>query len=251
MPVVKEIYPVVEARLAPDGYREGNNSRAKVKTNIACYHCGTPCVTNVIAIEDKIFCCEGCKLVYEIINENGLCDYYALQLHPGLAQIKPVRSDKYAYLDNNEIAKQLYHFTDGDHTIITFYIPGVHCSSCMWLLEHLHRINKGITESRLNFTTKEVTIHFSKSKVSLRKIVELLTTIGYEPYISLDEANKKETKNYNRQRIYKLGVAGFCFGNIMMMSFPEYLSHNTGIEQQYAHLFRYMNLLLAIPVFFL
>jgi Cu+-exporting ATPase len=34
-----------------------------------CYHCGTPCVTSAIAIDDKTFCCDGCKLVYEIINE--------------------------------------------------------------------------------------------------------------------------------------------------------------------------------------
>ena len=220
------------------------------KVQTLCYHCGTPCVTDAIAIEDKTFCCDGCRLVYEILNENGLCDYYKLQEHPGLSQIKEIRSDKYAYLDNEEIAKQLFKFTDGDYTIVTFYIPGVHCSSCMWLLEHLHKVNNNIMESRLNFTTKEVTIHFSRSRISLRKIVELLTTIGYEPYISLDEANKKKAKNFNKQRIYKLGVAGFCFGNIMMMSFPEYLSHRTGIEQQYVYLFRYLNLLLAVPVFF-
>ena len=229
---------------------ETPTTEQKHKIKTLCYHCGTPCNTSNIAIEDKVFCCEGCKLVYEILNNNGLCDYYALQSHPGLSQIKPIRNDKYAYLDNEEIAKQLYQFTNGDHTIVTFYIPGIHCSSCMWLLEHLHKLNNNITESRLNYTTKEVTIHFSKTKISLRKITELLATIGYEPYISLDEANKKKTKSFNRQRIYKLGVAGFCFGNIMMMSFPEYLSHNTGIDPQYAHLFRYLNLGLALPVFF-
>jgi len=222
----------------------------EIEQEVICYHCGTPCISNAIKTDDKLFCCEGCKLVYEILNENGLCDYYKLQNHPGLAQIKPVSNDKYAYLDNETIARQLYKFTNGDHTIVTLYIPGVHCSSCMWLLEHLHRVNENIIESRLNFTTKEVTIHFSKSKISLRTIVELMTTIGYEPYISLNDVENKKVSTFNKQRVYKLGVAGFCFGNIMMMSFPEYLSLNTGIEQQYAHLFRYLNLLLAIPVFF-
>jgi len=220
------------------------------KTKTLCYHCGLPCITSSIATDEKVFCCEGCKLVYEIINEHGLCNYYSLQTHPGLSQVKGIRNDKYAYLDNEDIAKQLYQFTNGDHTIITFYIPGVHCTSCMWLLEHLNRLDTGVTESRLNFSTKEVTIHFSRKKTSIRKITELLSTIGYEPYISLDETDKKKAKNYNKQRIFKLGVAGFCFGNIMMLSFPEYLSHNTGIEHQYANLFRYMNLALALPVFF-
>lgn len=227
-----------------------NVTKTGSKTDTLCYHCGIPCVTDTISADDKVFCCEGCKLVYEVINENGLCDYYKLQSHPGLSQVKGIRNDKYAYLDNEDIAKQLYRFTDGDHTIVTFYIPGVHCSSCMWLLEHLNRLGSGISESRLNFSTKEVTIHFSRKQISIRKITELLATIGYEPYISLDEANKKKTKTYNKQRIFKLGVAGFCFGNIMMLSFPEYLSSKAGIDQQYAYLFRYMNLILALPVFF-
>lgn len=215
-----------------------------------CYHCGTPCITNNIAIEEKIFCCEGCKLVYEILNENGLCDYYKIQNHPGLTQIKPVRNDKYAYLDNEEIARKLYKFTDGNNAIVTLYIPGVHCSSCMWLLEHMYKLHEGITESRLNFSAKEVTIHFKTEKISLRKVVELLTTIGYEPYISLDDAGGSKLHKVNRSRIYKLGVAGFCFGNIMLMSIPEYLSGDAGMEHQYAYLFRILNLLLSIPVFF-
>lgn len=221
-----------------------------VKETMACYHCGTECLTKSIAIEDKLFCCEGCKLVYEILNENGLCDYYKIQSHPGLAHIKPVRNDKFAYLDNEDIAKKLYTFDDGNNVIVTLYIPGVHCSSCMWLIEHMSRLEPGITETRLNFSAKEVTIRFQKDKVSLRKVVELMATIGYEPYISLEDAGEKKDKGHNRKLIYKLGVAGFCFGNIMMLSFPEYLSDDTSMEHQYAKLFRAMSLILSLPVFF-
>lgn len=215
-----------------------------------CYHCGAECTTTNIVIDDKLFCCDGCKLVYEILNKNGLCNYYELQSHPGLSQIKPVRSDKFSYLDNEEIAEKLYKFTDGNTTIVTLYLPGVHCSSCMWLLEHMGKLNPAIVESRLNFTKKEVTIQFRRQEISLRQIVELLTTIGYEPYISLDESDKKEKSSFDKHRIYKLGVAGFCFGNIMLMSFPEYLSSGGDIEHRYATLFRVLNLVLALPVFF-
>ena len=110
-----------------------------VKTETRCYHCGTPCITDRIAIEDKVFCCEGCKMVFEILNTNGLCDYYSIENHPGLSQVKPTRSDKFSYLDNEEIANKLYTFTDGTRAIVTLYLPGVHCSSCMWLIEHMFR----------------------------------------------------------------------------------------------------------------
>lgn len=221
-----------------------------VPEELLCYHCGTPCITAKINIGDKAFCCEGCKLVYEILNQNGLCDYYKIQSHPGLSQIKSIRNDKYAYLDDPAIAERLYKFQDDKHIIVTFYIPGIHCSSCMWLLEHLYKIHEGVTNSRLNFSAKEVTIHFLKEKITLRQVVELLATIGYEPYISLDDANGKKPSKISRARVFKLGIAGFCFGNIMMMSFPEYFSTHRGIEHQYASLFRILNLILSIPVFF-
>ena len=217
---------------------------------VICYHCGAPCIINNIYAGEKLFCCEGCKLVYELLADNGLCDYYKLQSHPGLSQIKPLRNNKFTYLDDDATARQLYKFTDGKYVIATFYIPGVHCTSCMWLLEHLHKLHKGITESRLNFTTKEVSIHFLPAEISFRKVVELLATIGYEPYISLDDAGKEKAKKVDKSKIYKLGIAGFCFGNIMMMSFPEYLSRNLGMEHQYTQLFRILNLVLSVPVFF-
>ena len=220
-----------------------------VKVEVPCYHCGVPCESTRIRISDKVFCCEGCKLVFEILNENGLCDYYKLQTHPGLSQIRPVRSDKYAYLDDDTISNKLFKFTDGKNVIVTFYIPGVHCASCMWLLDHLYRLDAGISESHLNFTTKELTVHFNRQEITTRKIVELLATIGYEPNITLEDVSSLESNKPDKKKIYKLGIAGFCFGNIMMMSFPEYFS-GLGIEDQYAHLFRWLNLFLSLPVFF-
>ena len=228
--------------------QEQQKERGSIGEKHECYHCGISCNTS-IAIDDKVFCCEGCKLVYELLDDNGLCDYYKLQSHPGLTQIKALRNDKYAYLDNEEIAKRLYKFTDGKNVITTLYIPGIHCASCMWLLEHMYKLNEGITESRLNFSTKELTVHFNKEKISIRQIVELMATIGYEPYISLEDADGKKGNKADKSKIYKLGIAGFCFGNIMMMSFPEYLS-DKGIEHQYVQLFRMLNLALALPVFF-
>ncbi|GAA4466400.1 heavy metal translocating P-type ATPase metal-binding domain-containing protein [Nemorincola caseinilytica] len=235
-------------------YLVGNDiaeeKRKKKEAAPVCYHCGTVCITSRIRIEDKFFCCQGCKLVYELLNEKGLCDYYTLGAHPGLGQIKPVRNDKFAYLDDYSIAERLCNFRSKSYCVVTFYIPSIHCSSCMWLLEHLDRIDPAVTESRINFSAKELTVHFSPARTSLRKIVELLATIGYEPYISLDDVGEKKVAAGNKQRITKLGIAGFCFGNIMMMSLPEYFAGEMDLGHGLNNLFRYLDLLLSLPVFF-
>ncbi|CAN5550704.1 heavy metal translocating P-type ATPase metal-binding domain-containing protein [soil metagenome] len=215
---------------------------------IQCYHCGEDCGKHPIHAHHKDFCCEGCKMVYGILNQSGMCDYYAISQTPGINRKIKVRENKFAFLDDNNIAQSLISFKDDKQIHITFYLPQMHCSSCLWLLENLHRIEPAVVSSKVNFTRKEASLIFDHSKTSLRKIAELLTGIGYEPYISLK--NLSERKTYvDKSKIYKLGVAGFCFANIMLLSFPEYLGIDAK-EQNLLHVFRWMSVIISLPVVF-
>lgn len=185
-------------------------------------------------------------MVYGILNESNLCDYYNLNENPGITQKITVRKDKFAFLDDEKIQLQLISFRDDKQVHVTFYLPQMHCSSCLYLLENLHRLNEGVISSKVNFVRKEVDIVFLSQKTSLRKVAETLTGIGYEPYISLNDLKEKRPA-INKSMVFQLGVAGFCFGNIMLMSFPEYLgidASETGLRS----IFRWLNFGLAIPV---
>lgn len=220
---------------------------SNITTNkLNCYHCGESCPNERIQLKEKFFCCEGCKMVYQILNESDLCDYYNLNQNPGISQRINVRKDKFAFLDEEKIQLQLISFNDDKQVHVTFYLPQMHCSSCLYLLENLHRIEAGIVSSKVNFTRKEVDIVFKKQTTTLRKVAETLTSIGYEPYISLNDLKAKRPA-INKTMIFQLGIAGFCFGNIMLMSFPEYLgidASETGLRS----IFRWINFGLAIPV---
>jgi P-type Cu+ transporter len=217
-------------------------------SNLTCEHCGEQCVNDRIRIEEKNFCCEGCKMVYSLLNQNGLCEYYNLNEHPGTNQRITVRKNKFAFLEDETIRRKLISFSEGNQTHITFYLPQMHCSSCLYLLENLTRLDEGVISSKVHFTRKETTIVLDEGKTSIRKIAELLTAIGYEPYISLNDLKGHKPK-VQRSLIYQLGIAGFAFANIMLLSFPEYL----GLEEQEKSLqygFRIINFILALPVFF-
>lgn len=218
------------------------------KQGLICAHCGEDCPDNKIRLESAVFCCTGCQTVYQLLNQVGLCDYYQLNEQPGSSQRIPVRKDKFAFLDDAGIAQQLISFRNDTQTRVSFYLPHIHCSSCLYLLENLRKLQDGILSSRVDFTSKEVTIAFDHRRVSLRRIAELLTATGYEPYISLSSM-KGVKPGVDRSLIYRLGVAGFCFGNIMLMSFPEYLGLESA-EQSLQGMFRLLNFILALPVFF-
>ena len=224
-----------------------------LKEGTLCYHCGDICNKGLdIRSGDKIFCCTGCKTVYEILNENNLCKYYDLDKTPGISQKKldSAAGSRYSYLDDPGVVKQLTNFTEGNISLCIFTIPQVHCSSCIWLLEKLYKLNSGILHSEVNFVQKTVRIKFKNSEVSLRQIVELLVSIGYEPQISLDDIENKIKYRSNKSLYYKIGVAGFCFGNIMLLSFPEYLAPVGSLEHTFRQFFGLLNLVLGVPVLF-
>ncbi len=214
--------------------------------HLHCYHCGETCPNEKIHSAEKIFCCEGCKMVYQILNQSDLCDYYNLNENPGISQRIKVRKDKFAFLNDEKIQLQLISFQDDKQVHVTFYLPQMHCSSCLYLLENLHRVDAGVISSKVNFTRKEVDIVFLTPQTSLRKVAETLTSIGYEPYISLNDLKEKRPA-INKSMVYQLGIAGFCFGNIMLMSFPEYLGIDAS-EVGLRSIFRWINFGLAIPV---
>jgi len=186
--------------------------------------------------------------VYLLLNENDLCIYYDFDKNPGIKAKGKFVSERFAYLDDEATVKKLVQFSSASQTNVTFSLPQMHCSSCIFLLENLHRINPGITKSQTNFQRKEVFIIFDPQLISLRKVVELLAFIGYEPNISLKDTVSKKTSTFNRQRIYKIGVAGFCFANIMMLSFPEYFSSGNIEQTGLKETFTWLNLLLSLPV---
>ncbi len=225
-------------------------SNQKVIEKTKCFHCGDDCHEETVVIENKAFCCDGCKMVYEILNQNDLCEYYDITKNPGLNQKVKVRPGKFAFLENELVQQKLIHFAEGDHKHVTFYLPQMHCSSCIWLIEHLPKLNKGIIHSTVNFLKKEVTMVYNSKLIHLQQVAELLTSIGYEPHISLNDISSTKIKKYDKTRIYKIGIAGFCFGNIMLLSFPEYFSSGNIEEQQLKTLFSFLNLGLSLPVFF-
>lgn len=212
-----------------------------------CFHCGIEYTKNEeIVYDDKKFCCNGCKTVYEIFSQHDLSCYYDFQSAPG-ATPQDIQG-KYDYLDNEEIVTKLLDFEENGTHIVSLYIPHIHCSSCIWILENLQKLQPGISTSQVNFPEKKVRVTYAAAQTSLKDIVYLLSAIGYEPYISLENFDEGK-KQVDRSLIYKIGVAFFCFGNIMLLSFPEYFEVEEFWINQYRGFFRWLIFGLSLPTF--
>lgn len=217
----------------------------------SCFHCGQEIDRERIFFDEKIFCCNGCKSVYEILNTNSLSNFYALNRQSG---IRPDdASTGFDYLDSPEIFEKIADFSEGDTTLITFKIPVMHCSSCIWLLESLHTLNPNIRYTQVNFTRKTLQVSFNHKELKLSELAQFLTNLGYKPVINLETAEKKE-ENFDKSLLIKFAIAGFAFGNGMFFSFPEYAQEVLGTSdiwmEKYKHLFRWLMFVLSTPVIF-
>ena len=179
-----------------------------------------------------------------MLRESGMGNYYDLNTFPGAKQTR-AGDFRYEFLDLPDIQQQLLEFSSGIHATITLELPGIHCSSCVWLLENLYRLDPGVRRSEVNFLKKEAHIHYNPEEISLRQLAELVDRIGYQPRFYLAQDGKAAKATIDRSLWYRTGIAGFCFGNIMLLSFPEYLALE-GFE--FSSFFGHLNLVLVLPV---
>ena len=138
---------------------------------------------------------------------------------------------------------------EGNLQISTLYIPNIH-------LQFLHLGFREFTQTKsrniefsCRFSKKKVQISFHSKNTSLKKIVLLLSAIGYEPSIYLADY-ENEKKALDRSLIYKLGIAGFAFGNTMFLSFPEYFEVDGFWIEKYKTTFRWLMFFFSVPVVF-
>lgn len=206
-----------------------------------CYHCGDSCDVPII-LNDKNFCCAGCKTVYEILHDNKLENFYDISSQPGV-KVDPNQQNYYDFLELEDVRKKYLFFENEDIKKVVFFLPQIHCNSCIWLLENMPKLYLGVHNAEVNFTDKTVQFTLGR-EMNIIDFALFLQKLGYAP----DFSERKKEKRKNKDLIIKIGVAGFCFGNIMLMAFPEYLGMKD--SDDFRPLFLKISFFLSLPVVF-
>ena len=232
-------------------YRKNSTvSPELMNEELKCIHCGNSCGKSPVIFEGNPFCCSGCSTVYQILNASRLKQYYQIEQMPGIRieDEKRPMSETYAFLDLDKFKSQILTFSEGGISKVSFFIPTIHCASCIWLLENLHELNAGIIQSFVNFPKKEINITFKDSEITLRQLVELLVSIHYIPEINQHSIEKPTGDKAEKRLFIKIGVAAFSFMNAMIYHFPQYLPGHQFLDADMKHLFGWLSVVLAIPV---
>lgn len=221
---------------SPSPLALGSQAR-RISADKACIHCGT-------AYEGRgLFCCTGCETVYGILQAGGLGEYYAIKAGGYAFQpAGPVddRPGAYGHLDSPELQAR-YLGPDGE---ARFFVEGIHCVACLWLLERLPRLAPEVRACRLDLGQSLLTVKLAP-EAGLAPVAALIHRLGYRPHAIQDDADLEALRNAEqRADLLRLGVAGACAGNIMLMAVSLY----GGATGPLAELFRWVSAGLFVPV---
>jgi P-type Cu+ transporter len=215
---------------------------------ISCRHCGDPCrSTPVQASPEGAFCCTGCAAVFAFLQTSGLGAFYACETPPGAPQrTAPRQLDGFASLDDPAVAARIVRIDSAALGCAVFAVPGLHCASCVWLLERLWQVDERIVRVEVDLLRRSVQVWFRRDRMPVRQVAELLAAVGYAPEIPHEALQAGATPD--RRRLYlQLGLAGFAFGNVMVFSIPRY-ANGGALEAPFQQLFDALNVLLVTPV---
>lgn len=210
-----------------------------------CDHCGENLNSGSIRHEAHSFCCTGCETVFNLLHDSELGTYYTLENKPGSRMGETSTNNRFDFLEDASIRQRFIQFSDAQITRVSCSLPQIHCSSCIWLLENLNRLHAGVVSCEVNFPKRTASITFQHEQLSLKQLAELLASIGYAP--NFESEQEGSTAKTDKGLYYRIGIAGFCFGNTMLLAFPEYL----GIDESFAdfrQFFGVLSMVLALPV---
>lgn len=212
---------------------------------VACSHCGLDVPSGLVAHGRELqFCCHGCETAYSIIHSCGLDRYYAIRDRLDAQASAPVKSTDRSYAEMDDPAFHAIHVTSPVEGQLRteLLLSGIHCGACVWLVERLPKLADGVIEARLNMRRASVDLRWDPAKITLSKIARTLDAIGYPPNPARGSGNRQRLIAEDRRQLARIGVAGACFGNVMLLAVCLYAGLFSGMDPNHTRYFRWLSL---------
>ena len=202
-----------------------------------CAHCGTEFTSTGRNLD---FCCAGCEAVYSLLHSEGLQKFYELK-EEGQCLL-PAQLPNHDFLELED-PKWLIQ-TDAQQNQLEFFVEGLSCAACVWLLEKLPEFCSDCDWARVNLHRSTVLVGKTPTG-SFAAIARVIGKIGYSPHpLRLSEDLERHQRNGDRLDLLRLAVAGAAAGNIMLMSVAIY----AGADLTWTQYFSRWSAALALPV---
>ncbi|MCH2038397.1 MAG: cadmium-translocating P-type ATPase [Rickettsiales bacterium] len=183
-----------------------------------CLHCGAP------VQQGQSFCCMGCQAAYDVLKGKAMSSNANQSLFSAFAT----------------------HNEDGSFTLITS-VKGVHCASCIRLIENALNEQDDVISARVNMSTERLVISWQGTKERADALAAIVIKLGYQLKACDSSDEKQEKTSHERLLLRCIAVAGFAMGNLMMISVGLWSSDADVMGMATKDLFHLISAMIALP----
>ena len=136
-----------------------------------------------------------------------------------------------------------------EHTKKTFSIKGMHCASCVVMLERSLKKVDGVSLATVNLATEKATVTYDPAKVSDELLASAVSNVGYQALITEEVKTEDEEQKEKQQELHDLRrkvIVSLVLGGLVLWgSFPGLIDTAPTVLRSF-----FVQLLLAVPVQF-
>ncbi len=212
----------------------------------ACEHCGLPALGVAPDGDDApVFCCSACATAYTMLSEHGLGAYHRFPER----RLSAVRPSGRAFSDfDHEAFQSRYVQRDADGlSRVELALEGVHCPSCVWLIERVPLLMTGVARAELDVRLNRAVVTWDAGATRLSEIARTLDALGYTPHPYRGRERAALRRSEDRAMLVRIGVAGAIATNAMLAALAIYAGEFNTMDGSALALFRWISLILTIP----
>ncbi|OBS30301.1 ATPase P [Tepidimonas fonticaldi] len=145
-------------------------------------------------------------------------------------------------------------FTDtreeGGRTVCesTLVVQGMYCAVCADTVEAALAGRGGVLEAQVHAATRRLTLRWDPARTRLSELAEAVGRVGYRLLPMQQAFAVSERTRETRRALWRLFVAGFCMMQVMMYTWPEYVTEPGQIPADLLQLLRWASWVLSLPV---
>ncbi len=214
--------------------------------NGPCAHCGLRVPPGLIDEHAAAqYCCHGCETAATLIKQCGLEKFYAIR---GDATTAPAAGTTKKYTELDDATFQRLYVRDAGAGLrrVELLLEGVHCSACVWLVEKLPALVDGVIQARLELGRGLVSVVWDPQRTQLSRAARTLDSLGYPPHPARESSARLVRRTADRKALARLGVAGACAGNVMLLGLALYAGLFDVMEPEYRQLFRWLSMAISV-----
>ncbi|MBX7230806.1 MAG: cation-translocating P-type ATPase [Bdellovibrionales bacterium] len=147
---------------------------------------------------------------------------------------------------DDPLFRPLYVDNGTDQWQLQLLIPDARCAACLTRLENTALQFNGVQSARLNLGEKILTVKGTEP-IDLAPLAHKLTLLGYQVTPLKIDSTEDPWKKTFRHQLIKVAVAGFCAGNIMLLSIAQYVGADLS---EFNLFFGWLSFVLFLPILF-